>query len=582
MAANAQIVVEYVAKTTGLQSATSDVEKTGSRLKSTFGGVAKAVAAGVAVGAVVNFGKTSVKAAQESEEATSRLRNVFKQMGDTTGKAAQAAQDHATALSKRTAIEDESIINAQSMLATFGKVSDQTARQAGIFDRATDAAADLAAAGFGSLDSNAVSLGKALQDPVTGIGKLARAGVTFTDAQKDMIKASVDAGDSLKAQKIILKAVEDQVGGTAAATASEADKMNVAFGEVQESVGTALLPILEELAPILSKIAGFIADNSNVIVPLVGLVAGLAAAIKIVTTAQLLWNIAVSANPLGLIVIGIGLLIAAIVLLVTHWDKVTAAFKKGWDAIKAASQAVFDWFKANWPLLLAILTGPFGLAVAAIVKHWDKIKDVVMAAVNAVKGFLTNLGTAIANMVTAAGQTLGRLAALFDKPADAAKAMLEIIKDAVGAIAGFISGQIGRVAAAVQGVVNAIKGPINAVLSAFNAIHFSIPRISIPSVTIAGHKIGGGEIGGQTFGVPQIPLLASGGVIDRPTLAVVGEGVGREIVAPESLLRQIVNERPISVRVFIGERELTDIVRTEVVSADTGLARTLLAGAAPL
>ena len=68
--------------------------------------------------------------------------------------------------------------------------------------------------------------------------------------------------------------------------------------------------------------------------------------------------------------------------------------------------------------------------------------------------------------------------------------------------------------------------------------------------------------------------------MSAPTLLVAGEGAGREIIAPESLLRQIVNERPISVRVFIGNRELSDLIRVEVADQNTGLARTLLGGAA--
>lgn len=536
--ANPQIIVEYVAKTTGLNAATSDIESGGSKVKKTMAGVGKAVAAGFAVGAAVSFGKAAVGAAEESAQATARLDNVFKQMGDTTGKASQAAQDYASELSAQTAIEDEAIMSAQAMLATFGKVSNETARQAGIFDRATAAAADLAAAGFGSLESNATQLGKALQDPVKGLAALARSGVTFSEAQKEQIKSLVESNRHLEAQQIVLGAIEGQVKGTAAATATESEKMKVAFGEVQESVGMALLPVLQELAPVLAKVAKFIADNSRVIVPLVAVVGGLVAIIKVATAVQIAWNFAMSANPIGLVVIAIGALVAAIVLLVKNWGTVTAAFNKGFAAIKSAALEVFGWIKANWPLLLGILTGPFGLAVALIIKHWDRLADGARDAVNA-------------------------------------------IKSAVGTIADAIMGQVGRVSRAVERIVNAIKGPINAVLGAWNRISFSVPRFEIPSVTVLGKKIGGGSFGGQSFGVPQIPLLAKGGVVSSPTLLVAGEGRGREIIAPEGLLRQIMGEQAVNVRVFIGDRELRDLVRVEVVDANTGLARTLLAGATP-
>jgi hypothetical protein len=96
---------------------------------------------------------------------------------------------------------------------------------------------------------------------------------------------------------------------------------------------------------------------------------------------------------------------------------------------------------------------------------------------------------------------------------------------------------------------------------------------------VFGHKIGGEHIGFGPFPFPNIPLLAAGGVVDQPTLAVVGEA-GREIITPETLLRQILAEQRPSVRVYIGDTELRGIVRTEVDDASTGLARTLIAGGA--
>lgn len=533
---NPQIIVEYIANTAKLSSATSEVDKQGGKVTKTMGGVGAAIGGAFAVAGVVAFGKSAVSAAQESEEATNRLEAVFKSMGDTTGEAAKSAEDYASALSAKTAVEDESIMKGQAILATFGKVSDATARTAGVFDRATAAGVDLAAAGFGSVETNAVQLGKALQDPIKGINALARSGVTFTAQEKEKIKVLTESGHQLEAQDMILKAIEHQVKGTAEATASESDKMNVAFGETSEALGMVLLPFIEALAPLLAKVAQFIAKNSSVIVPLVAGILGAAAAIKVITIAQIAWNVAMSANPIGLVVIAIAALVTAIYLLVKNWDTVTRVTKQAFAAIKGGAQDLLDWFKRNWPYLLGILTGPFGLAVVAIIKNWDKIGD-------------------------GARELLGR------------------IKDVFGAIAGFIEGQIGRISRAVQRVVDAIKDPINTVLRAWNAISFSIPKFDIPSVTVMGHKIGGGSFGGQEFGTPDIPLLAKGGVVSSPTLLIAGEGRGREIIAPEALLRSIVGDIATEVRVFIGDQELRGLVRTEIVRSDTGLARTLLAGA---
>jgi hypothetical protein len=113
-----------------------------------------------------------------------------------------------------------------------------------------------------------------------------------------------------------------------------------------------------------------------------------------------------------------------------------------------------------------------------------------------------------------------------------------------------------------------------------------VPSISIPGfdgVKVAGKTIvpgwGGTTLGGFSVAFPNIPKLATGGVFNAPTLAMVGEA-GREIVAPESLLRSLLAEATPSVRVFIGETELRGLVRTEVRREDSRTAAGLLGGLA--
>jgi hypothetical protein len=118
----------------------------------------------------------------------------------------------------------------------------------GSFDRATVAALDMAAAGFGEATSNATQLGKALNDPIAGITALNRAGIQFTDDQKSLIASLVESGNVLEAQDIILKEIENQVGGTAAATATSSERMTIAFGMIQESIGNVLMPAFDNLA----------------------------------------------------------------------------------------------------------------------------------------------------------------------------------------------------------------------------------------------------------------------------------------------------------------------------------------------
>jgi hypothetical protein len=274
---------------------------------------------------------------------------------------------------------------------------------------------------------------------------------------------------------------------------------------------------------------------------------------------------------------------------------------------------VFTWLKSNWPTLLAILTGPIGLATLAIAKNWDTIRDTVSGSVAAVRNWITGAWAAIRSATSSAwGAVAGAIAgtisdikrflnelaswvagfatgryknlvanvgAVWNAVSDAAENAVHGVKAALNDMIAWIGGVVGRVRNVANDVANAVKAPINAVLRAWNGISLHVPKITIPSIKVGKKKIGGGSFGGQTFGFPNVPLLAKGGVIDQPTMAVVGEA-GREIVTPEKLLRDIVGQQAVQVRVFIGEQELTQLVRTEIVDANTGLARTLLAGTA--
>jgi hypothetical protein len=101
-----------------------------------------------------------------------------------------------------------------------------------------------------------------------------------------------------------------------------------------------------------------------------------AAATRAYAAAQWLLNAALDANPLGLIIIALAAVAAGVYLLWTRSETfrkiVTAAFGAVWDAIKAG----WHWVQQNWPLLLAILIGPVGLAVRWVIQHWDQVTAV--------------------------------------------------------------------------------------------------------------------------------------------------------------------------------------------------------------
>lgn len=239
------------------------------------GGAGKKFAAAFAAAAGVSAGialiKNSIAEAVEAQKVGAVTNQIIKATGRAAKVSAAQVGDLSTKLSEKAGVDDEAIQSGANLLLTFKNVRNEVGKGSNIFDRATTAAVDLSAAGFGSIESGSKMLGKALNDPVKGITALSRAGVTFTDQQKDQIKKLVASGKTLRAQKIILREVESQVGGTAEASATAGEKMAVSWGNIQEQIGTALLPTLEdfvgfaqkELVPVIEDATDYLNDNRD-------------------------------------------------------------------------------------------------------------------------------------------------------------------------------------------------------------------------------------------------------------------------------------------------------------------------------
>jgi len=251
---NVEILGEFkklTAATQGAQNSLSGLQKRASGVARGIGRVVGALGLSLGFAAMVKGFKDTTAAAEEAQVADDRIDAIAKSMnefGNQAEKTTKRIKEYAQQQSLLVGVDDEVIKKTQAKLLTFRNLTKTADEMGGAFDRATLAAIDMAAAGFGTAESNATQLGKALQDPIKGITALNRAGITFTEDQKELIKTLVESGKILEAQDVILKEIESQVGGTAAATVTATERMNIAFGEVQESVGLVLLPILEKFS----------------------------------------------------------------------------------------------------------------------------------------------------------------------------------------------------------------------------------------------------------------------------------------------------------------------------------------------
>lgn len=210
-----------------------------------LGGALAGAGVGIALkaleGASALFGQLtgSVGDARESALVMAQLDAVLTSMGGASGMTAESVSDLADRLSELTGIDDEAIVSAQSLLLTFGNIGKD------VFPETTQAVLDMSTAMGTDFKSSAIMVGKALNDPIAGISALTRVGVQFTDQQKEQIEAMVAAGDTAGAQRVILAELQKQFGGSAAAAATDSQKLATAWGNIREEIGGRLLPYVE-------------------------------------------------------------------------------------------------------------------------------------------------------------------------------------------------------------------------------------------------------------------------------------------------------------------------------------------------
>lgn len=281
----------------------------------------------------------------------------------------------------------------------------------------------MAAKGFGSAEQNANKLGQMLQNPIDNLGKLKKAGVEFTEAEEDRIKALVESNQLGEAQDAILSKVEEKFAGSAEASKTSGEAMGIAFENLQESLGTGLLPLMDTLVSIVQTATGFMAEHTNVVMIVAGVLAALgvaiitvhvamtayAAATTVVTAATTVWagaqrllNLALAMNPIGLVVAAIVALVAILIVAYKNSETFRNIVDGAFRAVQAAAAFAFNWVKQNWPLLLAILTGPFGLAVLAISKNKNKIVEFFKGVPGDIEAAFKGLASMISSPFTTA------------------------------------------------------------------------------------------------------------------------------------------------------------------------------------
>lgn len=208
------------------------------------------IAAGMAVvGAAVAAGlRTAMDEAAEAAVVGRQTDAVIKSTGGSANVTKAHLEDLAGALSKVAAVDDEVIQSAGNVMLTFKAVRNEVGEGNDIFDRAIESALDMSAALGTDLQAASLQLGKALANPVQGLTALRRAGVDFTAQQQDQIRTMVAMGDTLGAQRVIMDEVESQFAGSSEAAATGFARLEVAWGNLMEKLGTPVNNWFEQFA----------------------------------------------------------------------------------------------------------------------------------------------------------------------------------------------------------------------------------------------------------------------------------------------------------------------------------------------
>lgn len=382
-------IKDFQKKLKGVEASTKELQTALSNIAT------KATIAFAGLGATIT-GLISTYRTQE--QAEKKLETVLRSTGEAAGLTAQELKDMASGLQSVTTFGDEAIIEAQSLLLTFTKVGKD------VFPQATESILNMSAALGTDLKSQALQVGKALNDPIAGVTALTRAGVSLTEQQKEQIKVFQESGDIAKAQSLILNELQVQFGGQAKAAAEGTGRfiqLSNTLGDMAEVIGKHLVPPLSSMAEkfneILVDILGTKGDQFGKTAASILLVATnasiLTAGLALATKGLIAARVAVKALGLSLkglratlISTGIGAIIIGISIAV---EKFVMDFETNMKKAKEAWAVFSDLIAVSVPLIKKEFETTFVILEAfgrAIISIGDDVLN-----------FFTNLGKGIVN-----------------------------------------------------------------------------------------------------------------------------------------------------------------------------------------
>lgn len=506
-----KVVTEYKDATKGLDQVGESTRTLGDKTKN----LAKVVGGALVVGEVVRFGKSAVEAASNLEQAGGAVDSTFGDMADSIKNFGESSAEN-LGISNAEFQQMSSLMG--SLMKNAGVPMDQVAESTLVL---SERAADLAATFGGTAPDAMAAMTSALKgemDPLEAFGVSLKASdiearamaMGYVDAAGEVTAA----GKAIAAQEIILEQSADKAGTFAAESgtlAGQTQIMQAQFTDLSATLGQQLLPLVVQVAGWFQTLVTFIQDNISWLAPLAVTIGTIVVALKAWTIAQAAFNLVMAANPIMLVVVALAGLTAGLVMAYKKSETfrnivdalgrtVKEVFQSIWDIMRTTVRIVSDIaFK-----LFEIYTWPYRKAWEVIKVLLDKIPEAARWVYDRVRYYFGLVKTAMTSPIDTAVRTVkGYLTGLRDT--------YQWLWDKTK----WFFTQIGK--AISYPIEAAFRGVKNAWNSSVGKLSFKVPSW-VPG------------IGGKGWSMPK---LAAGGVVTRPTVALIGEA-GPEAVIPLS------------------------------------------------
>lgn len=595
MAGKATVAIAVVANAAKARSELDKTAKTADGMGKKLGKVGSALnkaaligaAAGVAaIGVATKVGIEGAIGYDKALRQSSAALKANKHAGDLT---LQSMRDRAAAIetaSGATIDENESLA-AQNALLRVGVSSSKA------MDAALQASADLATARGTSIQSSSTMISKALADPTKAAGKLSKVGVQLSESQQQQIEAFTKAGQTAKAQGVILGAIEGKYKGAAAAAGDTlAGKVGVlkdtfedtardiamkaipTLTNLADKAGKYLPPLMEKAGEVIGRVRDALGQIWSKVQPLLpstqqlgsawrtltgilgnpvfqAVAAAVAAVVvslqvysgvmAVVRTATAAWaavqaalNVVLTANPIGIVVLAIAGLVAALVVAYKRSETFRRIVDGAWRGIKAAISSVVSWFRDNaWPIIRVVL----GLIGAYYKTLWTIAKTVF-------SGVRTAIGWAISAVVSLkdkAVSTWSAITSAFGKIKAGAAEKFVALRDWVKGIPGKIKAALGDLGSLLKDAGKALmRGLLDGITEGWHWVQDKVGGmgswikdhkgpLSYDKVLLkpAGKAIMAGLRDGLAEGMPSVEQYLS-----QVTRTIAGTSIAAPTIAP--------------------------------------------------